>query len=417
MKNISNRVNKTETIVIAGAGFGGIIAALKLEKRIRRLERQCRIVLIDKNPYQLYTPALYEIAAIPREEASAYALKSSVAIPLDQVLDKKRIAFLQAEITGIDKEHRAVTLQDGSRITYRWLVLALGSTTNYFAIPGLQEHAFPLKTFSDAVRIRNKLETMLIQTHALNVVIGGGGASGVELIAEFANFICYLQHKVAKEHLCKNRLTLVESAPDILPGFDSWMVAHARKRLQSQGIEICTNTLIVEVSDKEIVCKDGGRIPYDLFIWTGGVTGLPLYASFGLPTSKKHNLVVNEFLQAAPGIYAIGDAAGFTDPSTNTMLVWNVPVAEGQARAVADNIVRELKQLPLRPFKPLARYPFILAVGKKYALADLLFLRCAGLSGWVIKLLVELRYLLFILPFGKAIRTWMWSVRVYVSND
>ncbi len=383
--------------MIAGAGFGGMTAALKLERQLRN-RPDWNIVLIDKNTYQLYTPALYEIAAIPKEEVDPTSITSIIAIPIADIIAGKKITFVQGALTGFDCEKRSVRLQGGRQFSYAYLVLALGSKTNYFDIHGLREHALPLKRFEDTVAIRNKIERMLTERRELTLIVGGAGATGVELIAELSNFIRH-------NPVCPVRLVLIEASSTVLPGFDRHIIQRANKRLINLGIEIYTSTRITSVGSKEIILDDAKAIPYDIMVWTGGVMGNPF------------SCAVNKFLQIDDYAFAIGDAAEFTDAQTGKTLPRNVPVAQAQARAVARNILREIEGKPKLPFRPSKRYPYVLAVGRKYAIADLIFIRFRGFAGWCVKLLVELRYLLFILPLPKAISVWLRSIRVYASND
>lgn len=403
-------------IVIVGAGFGGITVALKLEKKLRRFPAY-HIVLIDKNAYQLYTPALYEIAAIPREEASASVLKPIIIIPVEEIVARRRIRFLQEEVIKIDREKSIISLKDGKNLSFTFLVLALGSETNYFNIPGLKEHSYPLKQFEDAIRIRNRIEKMVAEKSILNIIVGGAGAAGVELISELANFICYLQQKVLTTHTCANRLILIEASATVLPGIDQWTVERATERLRALGIEIKTATRIAQVEATHVITDDHKRISCDLLVWTGGVTGNSFSTSLGLPLTRKNNLAVNEFLEAQKNIFVVGDGAGFIDKGTGQLLPWTVPIAEAEGKIIAKNIARIISDKPKIPFTPLRHYPYILTIGKKYALANLIVMHLKGFPGWLIKIFVELRYLLFILPMIKAFRIWWKGVRIYSSND
>ena len=147
-------------IIIAGAGFGGVTAALTLAKNLGRLAREYEIILLDRHHHQLYTPALYEIAAISSENAPDPALKSATLIPIADIAAGKPITILCDELVGLKAAERKLILQKSGELEYEFLVLALGSETNYFAIPGLKEHSFPLKTCDDAVRLRNKIEDL-----------------------------------------------------------------------------------------------------------------------------------------------------------------------------------------------------------------------------------------------------------------
>lgn len=405
-----------KTIVVAGAGFGGLTAAVRLESSLRR-HPEWRVVLIDRHPYHLFTPALYEVSAIPRGEALLASLKTALAIPIREIIAGRRMTFVQGRIAAIDVSLRRVSLEDTRAISYDILVLALGSETNYFDITGLEEHACPIKTFDDAVKIRNRIEDLAAEKPALRVVVGGAGPTGVELAGEFSNFLCRLGERLGIGRACETEIVLIEAAENILPGFDAWAVRRARERLEKLGVTIQTKTRITAVTPAEIQCQNAPAVRYDLLIWTGGVAGNPFYQTLGLPLSNKKTLAVNEFLEVLPNVFAVGDGAGFIDPGTGALLPWNIPVAEASGRRVAQNIVRRVRGLPPKPFRPLRRYPYILAVSRKYAIADLVFVRLSGLAGWIAKILVELRYLLSILPPARALGRWRRNIALYAAND
>lgn len=416
----SANTNK-KNIVILGAGFGGITAALSLAKKKEVLGDDYEIILIDRHHHQLYTPALYEIASIPQENITDIALKTSVLIPLADIAAKKQITVLTDEIIGLAPEKQEVLLKNNGTFPYAFCVVALGSETNYFGIPGLKERSFPLKTFNDAVRLRNAIEELVKKNDGMKIVVGGAGASGVELAAEFVNFICDIKEKVLNgKKVCNVEFLLVEASPDILPGFDEKTVQKTKRRLARLGVRIKTSTAINAVEEKEIIFKNGERESYDILCWTGGVAGPAILSQFGLPLSPKNTLEIDDTLRVKRtngSLFAIGDNASFTNPKTGKPLVWNVPVAEAEGRLAARNILRAIRSEPLKKFVPLKQYPFILAVGKKYAIADLVIIRIAGFFGWFLKQLAELRYLLFILPFKKAIATWLRGEKYFISND
>lgn len=421
MYNVYMTRNK-KNIVIIGAGFGGITVVLKLSPKIANLSQEYEIILIDRHHHQLYTPALYEIAAIPRDYVPDEPLKSSVLIPVTDIIKNRPVTFVCDELVGLEMNEKKVILQKRGEIPYEFLVLALGSETNYFDIPGLKEHSFPLKTFDDANRLRKAVEDNFLQKESLQIVVGGAGASGVELVAEFVNFLCSLKAESSRvSGLCDVQFSLVDASPEILQGFESYVVEKTKKRLAKLGIKIKTNAVIASIpNESEIVFKNGSREPYDLLIWTGGVKGPGIYKQFKIPLSNKGAIVVDEFLGVQgqkKHVFAIGDNSTLINPLTQKPLVWNVPVAEAEGRLVAKNIINLIKNKPLRKFIPLKKYPFVLAVGRKYAIADLIYLRFSGTVGWCLKQLVELRYFLFVLPFGQALRMWWKSVKYFTTND
>ena len=407
-------------IVIVGAGFGGVTAALKLEWLFKKKRQEYEIILVDRHHHQLYTPTLYEIASIPREMNEEEYLKSSILIPISDIIGVRAITFICDECIGFDVSQKTITLRQLGALSYEFLILALGSETNYFNIPGLQQYSFSLKTFDDAMKLRNNIQDAAKTKEGYRIVIGGAGATGVELAAEFVNFICSIQKQSSVHTLCNVEFLLVEAAPDILSGFDPSIVKKVRTRLERLGVRIKTNSSISRVSADIMEFRSGEREQYDILIWTGGVRGPSLFSACGLPLSAKGSLHVNEYLQIAQNrsnIYAIGDSCSFVHPVTGKPLAWNVPAAEAEARHAAVNIARIIAAKDPLPFRPAKKYPFVLAVGSKYAIADLVFARFSGLLGWIIKQLVGLRYLMRILPLSKACKIWWRSLTVSRAND
>lgn len=405
-------------ILILGGGFGGISAAVLFDRCLRRmpeLARALEVTLINNHHSHLYTPALYEIAAIPQGEHALKYVKSSIAIPLADIFHDRAVEWLERSIIRIDLERHLVEFENTDSISFDYLIVALGAETSYFNIPGLKEHSFPLKTFGDAVRLRDRVERSIESGEERQIVIGGAGATGVEVAAEFENFICMMQDRMARPR-CQVSITLVEGSPEILPGFASSVVAAARQRLQGMGVRMVTNALVTGVSETAITLKDGRTLPYSIFVWTGGVQAASVLQTTGLSLSKKGGLIVDRFLEVKPGIYAVGDNAAFTD-SAGKPRPWNVPVAEAEAKVAVANIIARIKGRALTPFNPEKHYPFILALGRTHAIADLGYIRLAGSLAWMLKLAVELKYLVFILPWWQALAVWWRYVKVSRSND
>lgn len=219
---------------------------------------------------------------------------------------------------------------------------------------------------------------------------------------------------------CSVFFTMIEAGPDILPEFEPWIVELTKKRLHQLGIRIKTNTAIVSASATDITYKNGETEQFDILIWTGGVKGPSLLSHIGLETSPKGSIIVDSYLRANGtdgSIFAIGDNATVINPHTQKPLIWNVPAAEKEAMAAASNILHVVAGHPPKAFIPAKKYPFILAVGEKYAIADLIIFRFWGLSGWIAKQLVELYYLLSILPLRNALVVWRQSIRISRAND
>lgn len=410
-----------KNIVILGAGFGGITAALTLAKGMDGYTREYEIILVDRHHHQLYTPALYEIASTPTELASDQSLKTSILIPIADIIAGTPIRFLADECTKFNLNEKKVIFEKNGEMQYEMMIFALGSETNYFDIPGLKEYGYTLKTFDDALRLRNAVESLLKKGRRAEVVIGGAGSSGIEVAAEFINFFCAIGKEiVGRKNTCEINLCAVEASPQILPGFKPAVVALAAKRLNSLGITAKTGARIQSVDGQKITFQDGKEHPYDILVWAGGVKGPAILARTGLALSEKGALITNKYLEVPGGensIFAIGDNAATTNPRTGEMLLWNVPVAEAEGRSVAKNILALIRGQSKKAFIPMPSYPFILSLGRKYAIADLVYFQLSGRLGWCIKQLTELRYLLFILPWRAAIGVWTKGIKIYIAND
>lgn len=408
-------------IVIAGAGFGGLTTALILAKDPAVIGRGFEIILIDRNPHHLYTAGLYEVAAVPRRFARDGYLTSSVCIPLADIIRALPIRFVCGTITTTDVRTRNITFDNGGSLSYEFLVIALGAETNYFDIPGLREYSTPLKTADDAVTLRNRIEQHADEAPSLSIVIGGAGATGIELAAELINFLCVIEReKNPRAPVCRATVTLLEASPDILPGFDPTAVRHVRNRLEHLGIILKTGLPIIAASQDAITLQSGERVPYDILVWTGGIRGPRVLNQFGLPLTPKGTLAVDGALrvpETGGRVFAIGDNASYLHPRTQRPLPATAQVAEQEAQHVARVISRMVRGAAVPRFRPSKKYPFVLAVGRKFAYADLVFVRWAGFLGWCIKQLVQLKYFLFLLPWARAVALWWKNMRMYHSND
>ena len=410
-----------KNIMIAGAGFGGITAALLLDKAFRRQQAlfdQYNLVLVNNHHSHLYTPALYEIAAIPQGHHALDYVKSSIAIPLAEIFNRTHVQWLENQIIAIDRAAKVLRFDNDKSIPYEYLILALGAETSYFNIPGAKEHSFPLKTFADGVKLRDRIQEIIESTEPVaTVVVAGAGASGVEVAAEFENFCSKMRRLNPAQAICKIKVILVEAGPQILAGFDPWVIDKATKRLLRIGVEIKTGVAITAVENTRVILKDGSAIPASALVWAGGVQAAGVLKTLGLPLSPKGSVTVDQFLCAEPKVYAIGDNAGFMNLETQKPLPWNAVAAEEEARVASANIIADILGSSPRPYNPPKKYPFILAVGKKYAFADLVFVHISGLPAWLLKQLIELKYFFFILPPLQALSTWWKYITVARSND
>ncbi len=386
------------TVLIVGAGFGGLRTALSLHHYLlkTRLRERVAITLVDRDPYEIYTPLLYKYAA------DAHFPESVVALPLNPILEGTDISFLEGSVQAIDLEKSAVILADGTTVRADTIVLAAGTETNYFGIPGLAEHSLPLKNFTDAKRLRTLLDTLPEHAH---IVIGGGGPTGAELAAEI---------RLARRH----NVSIIEGSPQILPGFPQRFQNLTVERLQKIGVALKTGEMITEVREKSLRTDKGTEVPFDVLIWTGGVQVPEWIARLPLKSQTKGHIEVSREMCCAPKtldlhlggtMYALGDTTCVLD-AEGKPLPGTARAAIQEAKIIAYNIFATIyakernKAIPELAYHPM-RYPYVLPIGNDAILMIGSMIIPGFLARWF-KEAIALNYLASIMSFGKAFRIW-----------
>jgi NADH dehydrogenase len=422
-------------IVVIGAGFGGLRAALDLGKKIaaHKLTSRYEVLLIDQNPYHTYAPTLYEIATTDENLATQLDLKRIVTIDLRQSIGWLPIEFVQAKVTEIDIAGGDIHFETGTRLRFDYLVLALGSQTNYFNIPGLAEHATTLKTVGDALKLRQRLlqEVEDPERRRLEIVIGGGGSTGVELAAEIKIALSHMDRVACGS--CGVDVTIIDGGATVLAPFGERIIARATRRLKELGVSLLVNERISGVDERAVSLQSGAKVPFDILVWTGGVAPNSLMATLRmkkdptglrpLMTSEMVCLPEGDDLRFYGPIYGIGDAVCFMNPVTNRPVPGVARAAIIQGQVVAHNIIEQVKvaeglskKAKLRRYQPY-EYPYIIPVGGKFAIARFGPFVFSGLSAWLVKGLVEGNYLFSILPLFSALRLWLKGLWIFMRND
>lgn len=398
-------------IIVLGGGFGGVSALIKLSKLLSK--EDAKITLIDINSYHLFTPSLYEVAT--SEEP-----KRNIAIPFSEIFDGK-IKFVQGKVKNIDIPNHLIHLTDTTNYSYDFLILALGSETAYFNLPGLKKYALPLKSLEDAVKIREEVEAKYHQKihkgQSLNIVVGGGGFSGTELVAELIRY----RERLSAHHKKPNdlvKISIIQGQDSLLNELDPKISNIAQKRLEKDGVSLSLGERIKSVDEKFVITEDGKKYPYDVFIWTGGVKANSVLIESGFKTNGRGQVSVNENMQVvnSNNIFAIGDIAEFAAPITNKPAPGVVEVAEDEGKVAARNIYAVIKGLKLAQYSYL-HIGYVIPLKGRFAVADFKKFRLIGFSGWVIQQLVHLYYLLRILPISKAFRRWNKFEAYLVKNS
>lgn len=415
-------------IVILGGGFGGLQAALALSKKLKRnrLQENYSVVLADRNSFHTFTPLLYEIAVTSQETASDLELQTIVSFPLQKLLADTSVTLVQDHLVRVDLENKLVVLSK-SKIEFVYLVIALGSEPYYYDIPGLDMYALPLKTFDDAIRIRDRIvSTFRSSRRNVRIVIGGGGPTGVELASEIRKWIPELKEECY--NTCRAEITIVEATTRILASFDENVSQKAMLRLRKLGISILPHTRIARVDAKKTYFNDGKEKEYDILIWAGGVKANSAVDPIPLEKGMRGRIETNEYAvpNSAPHdfVFVIGDNAVLHHPVSGTPTPLMARPAILQGRIAAENIMIKILANECggttteKKRRYLFRnYPYIIPLGGKYALAQIGTITFSGFVAWVFKGFTELNYFLSIMPFFTALGVWLKGLNIFIRND
>ena len=378
--------------MIAGAGYAGLHATLRLATKLSD-NPGVGLTLVDRHDYHQVLTELPRVAAGTRAA-------DAVRIPLDRVL-AERVAFTQTTVTGFDLAGRQLETEAGP-VGYTRLVLALGSRPNDFAIPGLAERAISLYSVTDAERVWAAVnDTIKAAAEATDperrrclatVVVGGGGATGVELAGELAEML----PEVARGHGLPGelpRVILVEAGRTILAGSSRALVERAMRILGQLGVTVCTNAMIAEAAPEGFKLKDGGLVDGGVFVWAGGVKAPELVVGSGLPIGYNGRVKVDQYLRVLdhPDIYAAGDLASVVDPETGHALPPLAQIALEEAETVAGNLDAELAGKPLESFR-FHDKGFVVSVGPRRGVAEIAGISMGGRLAHVLKDAIEWEY-------------------------
>jgi len=426
-------MNERKNIAILGAGFGGLRTALLIGRKLKRLnlETSYRIVLIDQNDYHTYTPTLYEAATNDPEKTSYTDLRSIVTMPIQGLIEGLPIDFVNTLVTSIDLKRGVIASEESDPISYHYLILAPGSEANYFDIPGLQQFSTPLKTFRDSIEICEYiLAALKHKAEPLQVVVGGGGSAGVELAGEVRSWLNKMQIESGGSR--RSDVSIIETAQTVLAPFSPAVIARATKRLARIGVRTITNERITLVHDKMVTLATGKMVPFDVLVWTGGVKASALMTHLELLKDLRGRVVASGSLECSPAeyaprlsskIYGLGDAVVIMNKKTGQSCPGTAHAALLQADVVAHNVIEEIKlregvgSAPnFRTYRP-GDYPYIIPIGGKYAIARIGRFVIAGMPGWILKGLVELRYLCSLMPLRKALKLYLKGFRIIIRND
>ncbi len=377
-------------VLILGAGMAGARAALHLEKLSQ--EGEIEIVVIDEKNYHLLIPNLHE-AATDRISSDA------VQIPLAKIFRDKNIEFYCAKVSNIVFEEKFV-IANGMKISFDFLVIALGAKANYFNIPNLLEYAFPLRSLEDAESIRTHILEMFElaaqeqdikkKQELLTFVVGGVGAAGTQFVTELADWISELRihYGISQDDI---HIVAVEAKESM--GIDWPLARYAYKILKKKGIKLILGSAITSIDKQTITLSNSKKIPTYTLVWTGGIRGNELIEKSGLRVNHQGRAIVNKFLQAEghKGVYVIGDASDVIDPKTGRSVIPSAQMAVNEANYIAEHIIARMRNIQKQEYRP-HRYGVAISLGRDEGASLVGDIRLLGKIGKFFKLLTEIRY-------------------------
>ncbi len=407
-------------IVILGGGFAGLYTAMELEKALKD-DSGTVITLVNRDNFFLFTPMLHEVAASDLD-------LTNIVNPIRKLL--RKVSFFAGEVEKIDLAGRTVTVSHGfdrhtHDMKYDRLVIGVGSTTNFFNNPGLEQHAVTLKTLADAANLRNRLIALLeeadsecyadIRQPLLTFVVAGGGFAGVETIASINDFIRESLRFYPNLRPTHVRVVLVHPGGLILPELSAELGAYAQRKMQERQIEVRVNTKVTAYDGEVVTLSDGEVIPARTLIWTAGT--MPSALLGDLPCRKEHGrLLVEDTLEVPdwPGVYALGDCALVPDRTTGKYCPPTAQHALREGKVTARNIVASLhggKKMSFS-FKTIGQ---LAAIGRRTGVADVFGWKFSGFIAWWMWRTI---YLSKLPRFEKKLRVALdWTLDVLFSKD
>ncbi len=410
----------TPRIVILGGGFAGIAVASRLERRLRPGE--AKLTLIGRENFSVFTPMLPEVCS------GALDVRH-VVTPIRAQL--RRTNFVLADVDALDV--RAGTISYTHTLTgiaetlaYDHVVLALGSATSTFNLPGVAERTFALKTLEDAAVLRNRLVWLLELADStdeplslqrlLTIVIVGGGFTGVEAAGEivelFKSVLRFYPHVPPQ----RVRVVLLEGGTTLLPGLPPRMGAYAAKVLTARGVQVMTGDGVARADDAGLGLQSGARIETSTIVWSAGVKPSPIIATTPLPQTKRGAVVVGEDLRVAafPAVWAAGDCAAIPDGAGG----FYPPTAQHAVREgprLADNLVAVLRGAPTKAFR-FSALGMMASLGARKAVAQLPGNRV--LTGYLAWFLWRTYYLLRLPGLDRKLRVaFDWTLEMIFPRD
>jgi NADH dehydrogenase len=343
--------NERPRVLILGGGFAGVGAAQKLK------DAEAEVVVVDRHDYHTFQPLLYQLASgLLEQTAVGHSLR-------DLVARQDNTAVHQATVTGVDLDAREVSFDGIAPLTYDYLVFGLGAEVNFFGTEGAAEHAFPMYTLPHAVRLKDHLlqrweaadrDPSIVEDGALNIVVVGGGPTGVETAGAIAELF---RADFAKDYKSipqdQARVILVEAGPELFAMFKPKLREYAAKALAKRTVEVMTGALVASVSPTRVTLKSGEELKAHTLVWGAGLQGNRLVQTLGLELQRGNRIGVGQDLTLPdhPEVYVLGDVAAIVDEKTEQVLPQLGSVALQSGEHAGETIAHRIAGKKTKPFK------------------------------------------------------------------
>ena len=391
--------------MILGGGFGGLTAA-------RSLTKIADVTVVDRHNFQTFLPLLYQVS-------TAGLAADHVAYPIRGALRKTGAKFRMASPISIDHKNKQVKLDSSELLDFDHLIIALGSTTADFGIPGVNEYALGMKSVHEALTIRaevmRRFEDLcrFEDSTRFTISVIGGGPTGVEMAGALAELVRGPLKSDQANAAAHIDVQLIEAGDRLLPPFSTSLSARTKKDLEKLGVKVMLNSAVKALAHREVVLKDGTTLPSEITVWAAGVQGSPAMAQLNLPVVG-NRLAVDPSLQVKnyPNIWALGDIAGALGKDGRP-LPMVAPVAIQQGKFIAKQIERITKQKPLKAFSYLDKGSMA-TIGRNKAVVEVRGLKLTGTIAWLTWLWLHLFYLLGGRNKIGTMADWTWN---YLTFD
>ena len=392
-------------VVILGGGFGGLAAA-------RALYKSAEVTVVDRHNFQTFLPLLYQVS-------TAGLAADHVAYPIRGALRKTNIKFRMGSPISIDHKNKEVKLDSSEVLKFDHLIVALGSVSADFGIPGVTEFALGMKTVHEALTIRAEIMRRFEDLcrfedeTKLSISVIGGGPTGVEMAGAIAELIRGPLKSDQANAAAHIQVSLIEAGPRLLPPFAPSLSERTKKDLEKLGVKVLLNTAVKAIEHRKIILKDNSVLSSEITIWAAGVKGSDAMAQLNLPTNG-NRVAVESTMQVKnyPYIWALGDIAGALGKDGRP-LPMVAPVAIQQGKFIAKQIARLIANKPLIDFKYLDKGSMA-TIGRNKAIVQVKGLKISGPIAWLIWLWLHLFYLLGGRNKIGTMADWTWN---YLTFD